>query len=104
MRGIDLRLEDVARNLQERRLSRRSALAQGAGGLVGGAAALAGLHGAFAQEADATPTATTGEKNTYLFVQSFQSGSIAPSTSEFGTHTITLEQGWGQTIYFADRP
>jgi hypothetical protein len=104
MRGFDLRFEDIARNLQERRLSRRSALAQGAGGLAGGAVALAGLRGGVAQDTDATPTPATGEKTTYLFVQSFQAGSVAPADGGFGTHTVTLEQGWGQTIYFADRP
>jgi hypothetical protein len=104
MRGFDVQFEDITRRLQERRLTRRSALVQGAGGVAAGAAAFAGLHAATAQEPDATPEPATGQKNTYLFVQSFQSGNIVPTTSEFGTHTITLEQGWGQTIYFADRP
>lgn len=46
----------------------------------------------------------TGEKTTYLFVQSFQSGTIAPIENQDGRYTVTLEQGTGQTIYFADRP
>jgi hypothetical protein len=104
MRGFDCRFEDVARTLKNHRLSRRSALVQGAGGLAGGAAAMAGMHATAAQGAGATPETATGDKTMYLFVQSFQSGSITPSTSEFGTHTVTLEQGWGQTIYFGDRP
>ncbi len=39
-----------------------------------------------------------------LFVQSFQSGSIAPVDGAEGRYTVTLEQGLGQTIYFSDRP
>src|SRR5262249_33852244 len=38
------------------------------------------------------------------FVQSFQSGSIAPKAGEDGTYTLTLEHGLGQTLYFSDRP
>ena len=104
MRGFDTRFGDIARTLQDHRLSRRSAVTKAAGGLAGGAMALTGLHAATAQDAEATPEAGSGDKAMYLFVQSFQSGSITPSTSEFGTHTVTLEQGWGQTIYFGDRP
>ena len=67
--------------------------------------------GVFAQEA--TPSASdttiptdpwTGEKIPYLFVQSFEGGTIAPKEGEDGTYTITLEHGLGQTLYFADRP
>ncbi len=92
-----VRFEEIARSFNDRRLSRRTAAA----GLAGGAVALAGMR---ATAQDATPEAAAGEKNTYLFVQSFQAGSIAPAAREFGTHTVTLEQGWGQTIYFGDRP
>ncbi len=59
--------------------------------------------GVIAQEA--TPAATTdGEKIPYLFVQSFEGGSIAPKAAQDGTYTMTLEHGLGQTLYFADRP
>ncbi len=54
---------------------------------------------------DATPAAgAVGEKVEYLFVQSFESGAIAPKAGEDGTYTLTLEHGLGQTIYFSDRP
>ncbi len=52
----------------------------------------------------ATPTAEDGEKTPYLFVQSFEGGSIAPKAGEDGTFTVTLNHGLGQTLYFADRP
>ncbi len=90
------------------RRSRRQALVQGGAGLAAGALAAAGLsHRAPAQAAaqDATPAAdATGEKVAYLFVQSFQSGTIAPKAGEDGTYTVTLAQGLGQTVYFSDRP
>jgi hypothetical protein len=54
---------------------------------------------------DATPEAgsATWEKIPYLFVQSFQGGSLTANPAT-GTHTLTLEQGLGQTVYFSDRP
>ena len=59
--------------------------------------------GVIAQEA--TPAASwDGEKIPYLFVQSFEGGTIAPKEGEDGTYTVTLEHGLGQTLYFADRP
>ncbi len=105
------RFDQISGFFNGRRLSRREALTRGAG-LAAGAGALTGLNAASAQ--DATPTAgatpemvtlpPNDDEVTHLFVQSFQSGSIAPATGAFGTHTVTLEQGMGQTIYFADRP
>ena len=56
---------------------------------------------------DATPVVVLppmDDAPAQLFVQAFQSGSIAPSTGEFGTHTVTLDHGMGQTIVFTDRP
>lgn len=47
--------------------------------------------------------AATDEKTSYLFVQSFQSGTLTPNANN-DRHTLTLEQGLGQTVYFADRP
>jgi hypothetical protein len=70
----------------------------------------AGLGRANAQDATpvaipaGTPEVGAAEKIMYLFVQSFQSGSIAPIEGTDGRYTVTLEQGLGQTIYFADRP
>ncbi len=103
------RFGQISNLFGERRLSRRAALAQGAG-LAAGGAAIVGMNAA-AQDAtpDASPVPSVtlppnDDGVTNLFVQSFQTGSIAPSTSTFGTHTVTLEQGMGQTIIFADRP
>lgn len=41
---------------------------------------------------------------TMLFVQTYQSGSIAPIAGSLGRYTLTLEEGSGQTVYFSDRP
>jgi len=100
------RFDAVTKLFADRRLSRRTAVGAS---LAAGAAAVTGT-GIDAQ--NATPVATPEvvavsdiqPTPTQLFVQSFQSGSIAPSASEFGTHTVTLEQGLGQTIVFTDRP
>lgn len=40
---------------------------------------------------------------TFLFVQAFQSGTLTRNTND-DLHTLTLEHGLGQTIYFGDRP
>lgn len=105
------RFEQISNRFSELRLSRRVAVSQGVG-LAAGAAVLTGLGTATAQNAtpgaDSTPETVTLPPShnavTNLFVQSFQTGSIAPAAGEFGTHTVTLEQGMGQTIIFADRP
>ena len=39
-----------------------------------------------------------------LFVQSFDSGRIVPVEGSDNRYTIILEHGFGQTIYFSDRP
>ena len=101
------RFDRISSLFGERRLSRRAAVTKGAA-LAAGGAAIAG----HAAAQDATPVAEataitlpdTGDKTMFLFVQSFQSGNIAPAAGDYGTHTVTLEQGLGQTIYFADRP
>jgi hypothetical protein len=94
------RFDAVSRLLATRR-TRRQALT------AAGALAAAGLvtHAAASQEA--TPAADGSDptqKIPYLFVQSFQSGSIAPKGGEAGTFTVTLDHGLGQTLYFSDRP
>jgi hypothetical protein len=58
---------------------------------------------------DGTPPAVPPVTNAahgpeMLFIQSFQSGSIAPKAGVEGRYTVTLEHGLGQTIYFSDRP
>jgi hypothetical protein len=86
---------------------------QGGTGLAAGALAAAGLRShAGAQEAtpiaaeDATPSAALGQERTSqtLFLQAFQSGSIAPKTDADGHYVLTLDHGLGQTVYFTDRP
>jgi hypothetical protein len=95
--------DKVSKVFAERRLSRRRALAQGGVGVAVGV--LAATHRNAASGQDATPDASVAEPvTTTLFVQSFQSGTIAPKEGEAGTFTLTLEHGLGQTIYFSDRP
>ena len=102
------RFDRISKAFSHRRLSRRAALARGGAGLSGAALAAAGLvRRSAAQEAtpDATPAAyDPSQKVAYLFVQSFESGTIAPKDGEDGVYTVTLSHGLGQTIYFSDRP
>jgi hypothetical protein len=101
--------DTIARRFAARR-SRRQALAQGGAGLAAGAlaAATGWVPGAAAAHAqDATPpagAAAAGQKVRYLFVQSFQAGSIEPKAGADGTYTLKLDHGLGQTVYFSDRP
>ncbi len=92
----------ISKLFAERKLSRRQALATGGAGIAAAGLAATGLHHAAAQ--DASPEATSDEQTTYLFVQSFQSGSITPIENQEGRFAVTLERGTGQTIYFGDRP
>jgi hypothetical protein len=98
----------IARRFAARRLSRRQALRHGGAGITAGVLAAAGRTSGLAldatPEASADASAGSGQKVAYLFVQSFQSGSVAPKDGAEGTYTLTLEQGLGQTIYFSDRP
>jgi hypothetical protein len=97
------RIDDIARRFTELRLSRRAALRQGGGGLAAGAVAAAGIAHANAQEA--SPVASDAKEfPSYLYLQSFQTGSIAAREGEAGRYTLTLEHGLGQTVYFSDRP
>jgi hypothetical protein len=75
-------------------------------GLAAGALGAAGLAGVAAAQ-NATPAADqslSDPQKQFLFVQSFQKGNIVPKFGVAGTYTLTLEQGLGQTIYFANRP
>jgi hypothetical protein len=99
------RFDSITKLFAERKLSRRQALVSSAG-LAAGAMAGSVAHGA-AQ--DATPEAVpadpyAGDKTMYLFVQTFQGGSIVPTEGAEGRYTVTLDAGTGQTIYFGDRP
>lgn len=103
------RFDSIARRFAGRKLSRRAALARGSTGLAAGALAAAALGRAPAQAGpdtggNATPGATAVENTEFLFVQSFQAGSIAPMEGIEGRYTVSLEEGLGQTIYFSNRP
>ncbi len=99
------RFDTIAKRFAERRLTRRQALAQGSAGLASaGAVALGVATAASAQDATPAPAADAERGPVMLFVQSFQSGSVAAKEGADGRYTVTLEQGLGQTIYFSDRP
>jgi hypothetical protein len=102
------RFDSVSKLLARHRFSRRQALKQGGAGLAAAAGlGTAGLAPVVAQEATPVPEPVPPDAEhgpTMLFVQSFQSGSIAPKEGEDGRYTVTLEHGLGQTIYFSDRP
>src|SRR5688500_2632610 len=99
------RFDAVSKLFARRRMSRRQALKQGGAGLAAAGLTAAGLTAAAAQEATPEPATTDAEPETpTLFVQSFQSGTIAPTEGAEGRYTVTLEHGLGQTIYFSDRP
>jgi hypothetical protein len=55
---------------------------------------------------DATPEAesVTDEKVEFLFVQTYQSGTISPTEGNPRRYTLSLESGTGQTVYFSNRP
>jgi hypothetical protein len=98
------RFDGIAKIFAARRLSRRRALAGGGAGLATAGLAAAGLAGAAAQGATPAPAGEAGEKTEFLFVQSFESGTIAPKQGAAGTYALTLAHGLGQTLYFSDRP
>jgi hypothetical protein len=86
------------------RLSRRTALTASAGF---GGLALAGTTVALATAQEATPVASPvadGEKTVFLFVQSFDGGSLMPKPGEEGTFVLSLNGEHGHTIAFSDRP
>jgi hypothetical protein len=96
------RFDSLSKSIARR--SRRDALAAG----ITGIAAAAGLtHGAAAQEATPEPAgaaAQTTRDPMLLFVQTYQSGTITPIDGVDGRYTLSLANGNGQTVYFADRP
>lgn len=57
-----------------------------------------------AATAIATPTTTGAKPLTFLFLQSFERGSLVPKPGTPGHYLLTLEQGLGDTVYFSDRP
>jgi hypothetical protein len=100
------RFDDLSRLFAERRFSRRRAVLHGVTGLATGVMAASGLDSLAAQEATpSTPAASNAATAAiFLFLQSFQSGSVGPKEGVSGTFRVTLEHGLGQTIYFSDRP
>ncbi len=97
------RFDRISRHFSERRISRRGAMTEGVAQAVGADAAQDATPETAATPLT-SPAPTAGDKTMFLFVQSFRSGNIGPAAGDYGTHTVTLEQGLGQTIYFADRP
>ncbi len=82
------RIKAITRLFADRKLSRRQSLTA--------------AQDASPEASSTAPDAEHGPE--MLFVQSFQSGSIAPVTGEAGRYAVTLNNGLGQTIYFSDRP
>lgn len=101
---MDPRAFDSVTKLFASRRSRRQAMAAAGGGL-----AVLGSRWAVSAE-DATPVASPdvavdGERaTTELFVQIFESGSLAPKPGEEGVFVLTLQGEHGRTIAFTDRP
>lgn len=114
--------DTITRAFATRRLSRRAAVA---GTITAGAGLATGAMRSSAQEASpvASPTAagsaatttatTTATETTFLFVQSFAGGTLAPkaettaATPVAGSgpvYTLTLTEGLGDTLFFSDRP
>jgi hypothetical protein len=101
----EIRFDKIGTYFASKRRSRRQAIQQGVTGLAAAGLAATGLNAVAAQ--DATPAAGgegTLSSSEFLFVQSFESGSIAPKDGAEGTYTVTLQHGLGQTLYFSDRP
>ena len=95
------RFDELAKVFANRRLSRRQAVTSATAAIATGALGAAGTTAA----QEATPASGGDDhKPEFLFVQAFQSGSIAPSETTEGRYTAILEHGLGQTIYFSDRP
>jgi hypothetical protein len=99
------RFDSLSRLFAGRRLSRRQAMITGGAAVAATGLVTAGLSTAAAAQ-EATPDVTTGDgtEPEFLFVQSFQAGSIAAKEGEEGRYTLNLEGGMGQTIFFSDRP
>ncbi|MGN6484902.1 MAG: hypothetical protein ACTHMX_10910, partial [Thermomicrobiales bacterium] len=109
----------ITRAFADRRLSRRSAVA---GTITAGAGLATSAMRSSAQEASpvASPAASpqpggagTTETSSFLFVQSFAGGTLAPKAETTGAtpvagsgpvYTLTLSEGLGDTLFFSDRP
>jgi hypothetical protein len=95
--------DGIAKKLASHRLTRRAAI--GGGGAVGLSAALSAMPPTVRAQDDATPEAVERDSAAeVMFVQGYQRGSLAPASAGSGSLTLTLEDGLGQTVWFADRP
>jgi hypothetical protein len=100
------RFDRITRWFASDHVSRRAVIAHGSVGFAAGALTAAGLaRSAHAQDATpATSEAGPEEGPTMLFLQAFQSGTVAPKEGDEDRYILTLEQGLGHTVYFSDRP
>src|SRR5579884_804569 len=105
------RFDQISKLFAARRLSRRRALQAGSGGLAAGLLGAAGLDAAAQGTPAATPSGTpsaaaveASKPTTFMFVQSFTAGSLAPQSGQPNRFTLTLRGGLEQTVYFSDRP
>jgi len=110
----------ISKLLARHRLSRRTALHAGTGALA--AAAFAGAaggretteaQGAATPSVRGTPRALPAPKAsfpkgatdaTYMFVQGFEKGALAPKVGSADSFALTLSGGLGHTVGFSDRP
>lgn len=96
--------DSITKFFAQRQITRRQAIAGSAAGLAAAGLGAAGLAAAqdASPEADET-TGTTEHGPTMLFVQTYQGGTITPKEGT-DRYELVLERGFGQTIYFSDRP
>jgi hypothetical protein len=90
--------DTIARLFAVRR-SRRHALA-----LAGSGLAAAGLTHTAAQEGSPVASPVGEADVSTMFVQTFESGSLAPKAGADGVLVLTADHLAGQTLYFSDRP
>jgi hypothetical protein len=95
--------DSITRLFSERRTRRAALAAAGAG------VAAIGLARAAAQDAtpEASPVAaeiSDAKGTTFMFVQTFGSGSLAPKEGADGELVLTADHLAGQTLFFSDRP
>jgi hypothetical protein len=107
------RIDRIAARLAAHRTSRRATFRTSGVGIAAASLGVAGIRSMSAQ--DATPVASdelpdsvllgaAQEPSEFLFVQSFESGSLEPVNGQDGAFTLTLDGANPQTIYFSDRP
>jgi hypothetical protein len=101
---VDVRRFDEITKLFASRRPRRAALVAGGAGL---AATLMNPLDSRSTAQESTPAVDPDRadgRTAFLFVQVFESGSIAPNPETSGRYTVTLSHTTAQTIFFSDRP